>query len=170
MWVKHKQTGFTIVELLIVIVVIGILAAITIVAYSGIQQRARDTRRLDDVRIIVTALEAYKVLNGFYPASGNGGSFEPSTLDPPNFMSALRASGSFGTATPVDPLNNASNLYSYFRYPAGYYGCDSSRGQYYVLFIKNLESKSGTGNGPGFQCGTQDWVSYGSYVTGGYTN
>ena len=37
---KTKQTGFTIVELLIVIVIIGILAAITIVAYSGIQQRA----------------------------------------------------------------------------------------------------------------------------------
>jgi type IV pilus assembly protein PilA len=39
-----KQTGFTIVELLIVIVVIGILAAITVVAYSGIQQRARDAK------------------------------------------------------------------------------------------------------------------------------
>ncbi|MDB5165339.1 MAG: Fimbrial protein, partial [Candidatus Saccharibacteria bacterium] len=36
-----KQRGFTIVELLIVIVVIGILAAITIVAYNGIQNRAR---------------------------------------------------------------------------------------------------------------------------------
>ncbi|MDB5168192.1 MAG: Fimbrial protein [Candidatus Saccharibacteria bacterium] len=41
---KKKQTGFTIVELLIVIVVIGILAAITIVAYNGIQDRARLAR------------------------------------------------------------------------------------------------------------------------------
>lgn len=41
MWAKQKQHGFTIVELLIVIVVIGILAAITIVAYSGIQNRAK---------------------------------------------------------------------------------------------------------------------------------
>ena len=39
-WVKEKRTGFTIVELLIVIVVIAILAAITIVAYTGIQDRA----------------------------------------------------------------------------------------------------------------------------------
>jgi prepilin-type N-terminal cleavage/methylation domain-containing protein len=39
--ISEKQTGFTIVELLIVIVVIGILAAITIVAYNGIQDRAR---------------------------------------------------------------------------------------------------------------------------------
>ena len=38
---RGRETGFTIVELLIVIVVIGILAAITIVAYNGIQERAR---------------------------------------------------------------------------------------------------------------------------------
>jgi prepilin-type N-terminal cleavage/methylation domain-containing protein len=45
MWAKNKQSsGFTIVELLIVIVVIGILAAITIVAYNGIQARANDAR------------------------------------------------------------------------------------------------------------------------------
>ena len=43
MWAKQKQTGFTIVELLIVIVVIAILAAITIVAYNGIQNRAQIT-------------------------------------------------------------------------------------------------------------------------------
>lgn len=45
MWAKQKQQpGFTIVELLIVIVIIGILAAITIVAYNGIQARANDSR------------------------------------------------------------------------------------------------------------------------------
>jgi prepilin-type N-terminal cleavage/methylation domain-containing protein len=44
MWAKQKQHGFTIVELLIVIVVIAILAAITVVAYNGIQARANDTR------------------------------------------------------------------------------------------------------------------------------
>lgn len=45
-----KQRGFTIVELLIVIVVIAILAAITVVAYNGISERARNTSRLNTVR------------------------------------------------------------------------------------------------------------------------
>jgi general secretion pathway protein G len=65
-----KQKGFTIVELLIVIVVIGILAAITIVAYSGIQTRGRDSVRSSDVKSIQTALEMYKSDNGVYPPLG----------------------------------------------------------------------------------------------------
>jgi len=48
-WAKQKS-GFTIVELLIVIVVIAILAAITIVAYNGIQNRTHDTAVQSDVR------------------------------------------------------------------------------------------------------------------------
>ena len=47
---KTKNTGFTIVELLIVIVIIGILAAITIVAYNGIQNRANDTVIKNDLK------------------------------------------------------------------------------------------------------------------------
>src|SRR5690606_17591707 len=53
-----NQKGFTIVELLIVIVVIAILAAISIVAFTGIQQRGRDSARASDVSNIVKALTA----------------------------------------------------------------------------------------------------------------
>lgn len=59
-----KQTGFTIVELLIVIVVIGILAAITVVAYNGIQERARDTQRITDIAAIGRALQLWSIDSG----------------------------------------------------------------------------------------------------------
>ena len=62
-----KSKGFTIVELLIVIVVIGILATLVIVTFSGIQQRARDTQRQTDINAIQGHLEAYYASTGTYP-------------------------------------------------------------------------------------------------------
>ena len=64
-----KQEGFTIVELLIVIVVIGILAAITVVAYTGIQQRARVAVLMSDLEQAQTQLEVDRIYNNSYPAT-----------------------------------------------------------------------------------------------------
>lgn len=63
-----KQKGFTIVELLIVIVVIGILAAITIVAYNGIQNRAENAKTVEAVSAWAKGLQLYKIDKGSYPA------------------------------------------------------------------------------------------------------
>lgn len=65
---KRTNSGFTIVELLIVIVVIGILAAITIVAYNGIQQRAANNNTIQVANTWVKALKLYKADNGRWPA------------------------------------------------------------------------------------------------------
>lgn len=71
-YAKHKQRGgFTIVELLIVVVVIAILAAITIVAFNGIQQKARDSARLTALRTTVNGLEMYYEKYGHYPDACN---------------------------------------------------------------------------------------------------
>ena len=67
MWATRKQSGFTIIELLIVIVVIAILAAISIVAYNGIQQRARNTQTLNAVTAWVKALKLYQADKGEWP-------------------------------------------------------------------------------------------------------
>ena len=58
-----KQNGFTIVELLIVIVVIGILAAITIVSFNGVQSKARQAKINADVVTIVKAITAARIVN-----------------------------------------------------------------------------------------------------------
>ena len=64
---KTLQKGFTIVELLIVIVVIGILAAFVLNTFTGVQKRARDTDRQNDIRTLSTQLEAYYSTKGYYP-------------------------------------------------------------------------------------------------------
>ncbi len=69
MWAKQKQPGFTIVELLIVIVVIAILAAITIVAYNGIQQRANNTAIIDAASKSLRIIQAYIAEKGTYPTT-----------------------------------------------------------------------------------------------------
>lgn len=64
---KQIKSGFTIVELLIVIVVIGILAALVITTYNGIQQKGRDTKRKTDLKALQSKVEEYYVNNTRYP-------------------------------------------------------------------------------------------------------
>jgi general secretion pathway protein G len=71
---KTAQKGFTIVELLIVIVVIGILAALVITTYNGIQQKGRNTERTTDLKAVQGQLEAYYASNGRYPSNTDLGS------------------------------------------------------------------------------------------------
>ncbi|HSW90806.1 MAG TPA: prepilin-type N-terminal cleavage/methylation domain-containing protein [Candidatus Saccharimonadales bacterium] len=68
-----RSLGFTIVELLIVIVIITILAAITIISYNGIQNRAKDAALNDQIQKLQNAVELYNTANGSYPKSANWG-------------------------------------------------------------------------------------------------
>ena len=68
---KHKQYGFTIVELLIVIVVIGILASITIVAYNGIQAKSKVAKKESEIGAVQKKMEMYRIANDTFPATGS---------------------------------------------------------------------------------------------------
>ena len=78
-----RQVGFTIVELLVVIVVIGILAALALVSYTGISQKAIVASMQTDLSSSASKLKMYYTDNGKYPAqmSGSSDSFCPTPAD-----------------------------------------------------------------------------------------
>lgn len=89
-----RRSGFTIVELLIVIVVIAILAAISIVAYTGIQSRAHDAALQSDANAIRKVMQMYYSDNGSYPicSGGSGHSCSLLSITPqlvPKYVSSM---------------------------------------------------------------------------------
>ena len=103
-----KDRGFTIVELLIVIVVIAILAAITIVAYNGIQNRAKSSAGQSLANSIQKKSLAYYTLNGSYPTFCQ---FKTNTTDPtvtgtaPNYT-CTAGSTSAGSESKLDDTSS----------------------------------------------------------------
>lgn len=162
-----KKRGFTIVELLIVIVVIAILAAITIVAYNGIQQRARDTQRVSDIASILKALESYKAINEVYPtatSTSGSGSYELSTETSGTFMEYLVPT--YFSKTPVDPINDGTRFYRYYRYTPNTmatYGCPG-RGGLMVLYAFGFENTANVPQSdPTVTCGSMSWSGGSNY-------
>lgn len=84
MKITARRAGFTIVELLIVIVVIGILAAITVVAYGSIQSKAKYNKINTELVSMRKAIELYKAENGTYPSTA--GAFRYQRVDGNNFI------------------------------------------------------------------------------------
>ncbi|MFA5644648.1 MAG: type II secretion system protein, partial [Patescibacteria group bacterium] len=66
---KTNKPAFTLVELLVVIAIIGVLATLAMVSIQSARIKARDTKRIADIKQIQTALELFFNDNGLYPAS-----------------------------------------------------------------------------------------------------
>ena len=64
---KRVQSGFTYIEILVVVIVLSILFSIAMSSYSGIRSKSIDQRRKSDVEEIRSALEQYRSVNSAYP-------------------------------------------------------------------------------------------------------
>ena len=129
-----QKRGFTLIELLVVIAVIGILASVILASLNSARAKARDTRRMEDLRQIVLALELYYDSNGFYPQtdcgwdcngyrySDNATSWAALALDLAPYISKLS----------TDPLNTGGAPWAVggYTYTYGNVGRYSQRVQY----------------------------------------
>lgn len=114
--------GFTIVELLIVIVVIAILAAVTLVTYGGIQQRASNAAIIDAASKTLRFVSAYIAANGTYPAKSdscitvNSGCMANATaiLANSTFETNMATIGTLPRAIPMTDGAKYGVVYSYY--------------------------------------------------------
>lgn len=165
---RKRVSGFTIVELLIVIVVIAILATISVVAYNGVQARARDAQRQQDVKTIVKALEMYYIDNGKYPpgactancaknafwSTTNDGSWDNLAVAlVPKYISSLPSDPK--PSPGADPTATGAYGYGYYANTGTY--CGTNLYQMYIL-VYALESSTQQQVGKG-AC-TSNPVSY----------
>lgn len=142
------RRGFTIVELLIVIVVIAILAAITIVAYNGIQQRANNAKTVSAVDAYIKLLDMYKIDNGDFPklVSCLGVGYDGGTCRDDGDV-FTEDHGGLNSVILKPYLNGAPPSPATTRYPTGYSaGTTYIAGAYYV---NPAGSSYGAANGAG---------------------
>lgn len=123
--------GFTLVELLITITIIGILSSIVIVGTGSNQKRARDAERKSDIRQYSTSLENY---------ANKGSSLYPQRNDTAGATASTTLCGDLGITTcPEDPVNSSDPTFIYRYQSSGSASDGTAAATKYVLWAK-LES------------------------------
>jgi general secretion pathway protein G len=131
---RRSQQGFTLVEMLLVLVILATLAAIVIPKFAGRSQQAKITAAQSQISSIELALDAFEVDNGFYPKSGALMELTEAPANSPNWKGPYLKKG-----VPLDPWGNP---YTY-EYP----GKHNNSG-YDIL-----------SNGPDGRAGTEDDIN-----------
>jgi prepilin-type N-terminal cleavage/methylation domain-containing protein len=147
----NSQIGFTLIEILVVITIIGILAGILLFNFQELRKQARDKIRKSDLQSLQLAIETYKVQNGRYPAEGcsvvgpggttwtgpgpfSGGGALPTTCSDyvvglvPNYIATL----------PTDPNQEQVANFGYV------YSTDAAGAAYKIRVSQSIESDNVT--------------------------
>lgn len=103
---KNKVRGFTLIELLVVIAIIGILASVVLASLNTARRKARDTRRVADLKQLQLALEMYFDANSAYPTA-----LSVASLVTPGYIAVI----------PTDPVGGTAYKYAYSPATPTYY-------------------------------------------------
>lgn len=117
---SYRKEGFTLVELLVVVAIIGLLISISVINIRGTKQKGRDARRISDIKILQTGLALY--YNDFrqYPV------YDGFITGTDALSTTLINAGAMNDV-PIDPLNETVGLITYKYY------YQSTQGKTYVV-------------------------------------
>lgn len=143
---KLNKSGFTLIELLIVIAIIGIISTLAVVALGNVRAKARDSKRVADLKQIGTALELYYSDNGNYPVVITPGNSLKSPDEALVYMATIPSN-----PTPRDDGECSGLDYVYrFNSSANSYNLSVCLGGASSIYNPGLFSVSPDGN---FNCG-----------------
>lgn len=122
-----KQTGFTLIELMVVLVILGVLFGLVVPNVTGRGDEARVTAAKTDIRTLENALETYRLHNSHYPSTDQG--LEALVSKPSGSPEPNNWRGPYVRQTPTDPWGNP---YAYINEGGSYdiisYGADGQAG------------------------------------------
>jgi len=109
-----NKKGFTLIELLVVIAIIGLLSTLAVVALGSAREKARDSKRLSDLKQTQTALELYYTDNNGYPTASDVtlGSGNYACLNSAGF-DATNCADPYMGQVPADPTGTGVYVYTY---------------------------------------------------------
>ena len=143
-----NKKGFTLVELLVVIAIIGVLSTLAVVSLNNAREKARDAKRISDIKQVQTALELYFIDEQSYPVQGTNaapivlGGENYDCLDEDGFVAACDPGGTmYMGQVPSNPTPAGAD-YGYHSTNADGTDCTSGTCISYDIDF-NLEGQTG---------------------------